>query len=99
MSVDLFRIHGPEAEKKPGPEVGPGIELAGCPDKTYVGTAALGCPAGRGPAASATKRVLYESASFATQFFSAAPSSPGAESGRSTSASRSVATRTAESPQ
>ncbi len=46
MSVDLFRIQSAGSTKKAGTKNGPGIELAGCPDKVHVGTAVLGCPAG-----------------------------------------------------
>ena len=45
MSLNLFRIHRAQIKKKAGTKAGPGIELAGCPDKIHVGTAALGCPA------------------------------------------------------
>jgi hypothetical protein len=46
MSVDLFRIHGDRKQEKSRDQgIGPSIELAGCPDKIHVGTAALGCPA------------------------------------------------------
>jgi hypothetical protein len=41
-----FGFTGRQGKKKAGTKNGPGIELAGCPDKSYVGTAALGCPAG-----------------------------------------------------
>jgi len=33
MSLNLFRIHGAQIKKKAGTKAGPGIELAGCPDK------------------------------------------------------------------
>jgi hypothetical protein len=33
MLLNEFRIHGGAKPKKAGTNIGPGVELAGCPDK------------------------------------------------------------------
>ncbi len=63
MSVDLFRIQGTcgeKAEKKSrDQESVPALSWLVARKKFYVGTAALGCPAARSPAAFREARCAY----------------------------------------